>query len=86
MRLARDYVPTIVFLFDIALQSLTCLGKLIRKVAEFDLLDWVGRVKLIDCICNFILLSPEIGQVIIFGPSPCTVPLMFLVLLLQWLK
>lgn len=35
-------------------------------VAECDLLDWFGRVKLIDCICEFVLLSPQIGQVIIF--------------------
>ncbi|KAK8518220.1 hypothetical protein V6N13_027695 [Hibiscus sabdariffa] len=48
-----------------AKQSLVYLGKLIIKVAEFGLLDWFGRVKLIDCICNFILLSPEIGQTMI---------------------
>ncbi|PRQ24322.1 putative non-specific serine/threonine protein kinase [Rosa chinensis] len=34
-------------------------------VAECDLLDWFGRVKLIDCICNFVLLSPQIGQTLI---------------------
>ena len=62
------------FLLDFALQSLTYLGELVSKVAEFDLLDWVGRVKLIDCICNFILLSPVIGQVIIFGSFPYTMP------------
>ncbi|XVF09293.1 hypothetical protein REPUB_Repub07fG0080200 [Reevesia pubescens] len=45
-----------------AKQSLIYLGELVSKVAEFDLLDWLGRVKLIDCICNFILLSPKIGQ------------------------
>ncbi|XP_017973415.1 PREDICTED: serine/threonine-protein kinase ATM isoform X2 [Theobroma cacao] len=48
-----------------AKQSLTYLGELVNKVAEFDFLDWFGRVKLIDCICNFILLSPEIGQTMI---------------------
>ncbi|XVF54114.1 hypothetical protein PTKIN_Ptkin05aG0154900 [Pterospermum kingtungense] len=46
-------------------QSLTYLGKLVSKVAEFDHLDWFARVKLIDCICNFILLSPDIGQTMI---------------------
>lgn len=40
------------------------LGDLVNKVAECDL-DWFCRAKLIDCICNFILLSPQIGQVII---------------------
>lgn len=52
------------------LQSLVYLGELVGKIAQFDLLNWFGRVKLIDCICNFILLSPEVGQVIIFYPSP----------------
>lgn len=35
-----------------------------NKVAENDLLGWFGRIKLIDCICDFILLEPHIGQVI----------------------
>ncbi|XP_022767135.1 serine/threonine-protein kinase ATM isoform X5 [Durio zibethinus] len=48
-----------------AKQSLTYLGELASKVAEFELLDWFGRIKLIDCICNFILLSPVIGQTMI---------------------
>lgn len=34
-------------------------------VAECDLLDWFGRVKHIDCICEFVLLSPQIGQTLI---------------------
>ncbi|XP_057952318.1 serine/threonine-protein kinase ATM [Malania oleifera] len=45
-------------------QSLTSLGDLVNKFAEFDL-DWPRRVKLIDCICNFVVLSPEIGQIMI---------------------
>ncbi|KAB2013879.1 hypothetical protein ES319_D09G187000v1 [Gossypium barbadense] len=48
-----------------AKRSLVCLGELVGKVAEFDLLNWFGRVKLIDCICNFVLLSPEVGQTMI---------------------
>ncbi|PPS01510.1 hypothetical protein GOBAR_AA19162 [Gossypium barbadense] len=48
-----------------AKQSLVYLGELVGKVAEFDLLNWFGRVKLIDCICNFVLLSPEVGQTMI---------------------
>ncbi|XP_057988495.1 serine/threonine-protein kinase ATM isoform X2 [Hevea brasiliensis] len=45
--------------------SLTCLGDLVIKVAEFGLPDWMGRVKLIDCICTFVLLTPQIGQTMI---------------------
>ncbi|KAJ0047583.1 hypothetical protein Pint_15443 [Pistacia integerrima] len=43
-------------------QCLIHLGDLVSKVAEFDLLDWSGRVKLIDCIFDFISLTPHIGQ------------------------
>ncbi|GAV63786.1 PI3_PI4_kinase domain-containing protein/FAT domain-containing protein/FATC domain-containing protein, partial [Cephalotus follicularis] len=43
-------------------ECLIHLGDLVSKVAEYDLLDWCGRIKLIDCICNFISLSPQIGQ------------------------
>ncbi|CAK9175176.1 unnamed protein product, partial [Ilex paraguariensis] len=50
---------------DIDLQSLISLGDLVSKVAENDLFHWFGRVKLIDCICNFILLRPHIGQTMI---------------------
>ena len=39
------------------------LGDLLNKVAESNLLDWRGRRKLVDCICDFISLSPLIGQV-----------------------
>jgi ataxia telangiectasia mutated family protein len=45
---------------------MTHLGDLVNRVADLDLLDWFGRVKLIDCICDFVLLCPQIGQVIIF--------------------
>ncbi|CAK7328911.1 unnamed protein product [Dovyalis caffra] len=48
----------------VLLQNLVHLGELVNKVAEFGLLDWSGRVRLIDCFCNFVLLSPQIGQVI----------------------
>ncbi|XP_023765032.1 serine/threonine-protein kinase ATM isoform X1 [Lactuca sativa] len=46
-------------------QSLVPLGDLVIKIAENDQFDWLGRVKLIDCICNFILLSPQIGQAMV---------------------
>ncbi|XP_010243049.1 PREDICTED: serine/threonine-protein kinase ATM isoform X1 [Nelumbo nucifera] len=46
-------------------QSLIFLGDLVEKVANFDHLDWFGRVKLIDCICNFIILHPDAGQAMI---------------------
>ncbi|KAM4115238.1 hypothetical protein ACJW30_04G133500 [Castanea mollissima] len=48
-------------------QRLTHLGDLVNKVADLDLLDWFGRVKLIDCTCDFILLCPQIGQAMIEG-------------------
>ncbi|EXB87890.1 Serine/threonine-protein kinase ATM [Morus notabilis] len=46
-------------------QSLMHLGDLINKTAELDHLEWSGRVKLVDCICDFVLLSPQIGQTMI---------------------
>ncbi|KAA0057863.1 serine/threonine-protein kinase ATM isoform X1 [Cucumis melo var. makuwa] len=46
-------------------KNLLQIGKVVNRIAETDLLDWSGRVKLIDCICNFILISPEIGQTMI---------------------
>ncbi|KAJ8771786.1 hypothetical protein K2173_026963 [Erythroxylum novogranatense] len=45
--------------------GLMCLRDLINRIGEFGALDWVGRVRLIECICNFILLSPQIGQAMI---------------------
>lgn len=41
------------------------IGDMLNKVAESNLLDWRGRRKLVDCICDFICLNPLIGQVII---------------------
>ncbi|KAK9278964.1 hypothetical protein L1049_028546 [Liquidambar formosana] len=38
-------------------QNLMLLGDLVNKVADSDLLDWFGRAKLIDCICDFVLLE-----------------------------
>ncbi|KAI9173943.1 hypothetical protein LWI28_009144 [Acer negundo] len=46
-------------------QCLIYLGNLVNEVAEFDLLDWFGRVKLINCICDFVSLNPQIGQTMI---------------------
>ncbi|KAK6920707.1 Phosphatidylinositol 3-/4-kinase, catalytic domain [Dillenia turbinata] len=43
-------------------EDLLNLGELLNRVAEVRLLDWFGRVKLVHCICNFILVSPEVGQ------------------------
>ena len=45
-------------------ESLVSLGDLVNKIAENDQFDWFDRVKIIDCICNFISLSPQIGQVL----------------------
>ncbi|KAI8543061.1 hypothetical protein RHMOL_Rhmol08G0189100 [Rhododendron molle] len=46
-------------------QSLILLGDLLNRVAENDLFDWSGRSKLIDCISNFIVVRPHIGQTMI---------------------
>ncbi|XP_034214636.1 serine/threonine-protein kinase ATM isoform X5 [Prunus dulcis] len=46
-------------------QNLMHLGDVVNRVAECDLLDWFGRAKLINCICDFVLLSPQIGQTLI---------------------
>ncbi|XP_043704321.1 serine/threonine-protein kinase ATM isoform X2 [Telopea speciosissima] len=46
-------------------QSLISLGDLVNKISTLDILDWPGRVQLIDCICNFIVLDPSIGQLMI---------------------
>ncbi|CAH2064912.1 unnamed protein product [Thlaspi arvense] len=41
------------------------LGAMVNKVSEFGLLGWFGRVRLINCICDFVLLNPQIGQTMI---------------------
>lgn len=46
-------------------QCLIRMGDMVNKVAESGLLDWFGRVKLIDCICDFVLLDPQIGETMI---------------------
>ncbi|XP_056686258.1 serine/threonine-protein kinase ATM isoform X2 [Spinacia oleracea] len=46
-------------------KSLMPLGDLMNKVAECNLLDWLGRRKLVDCICDIICLNPLIGQTMI---------------------
>ncbi|KAL8261037.1 hypothetical protein R6Q59_025086 [Mikania micrantha] len=46
-------------------QSLVPLGDLVNKIAENDQFDWCGRVKLIDCICDFVSLNPQISQTMI---------------------
>ncbi|XP_055826815.1 serine/threonine-protein kinase ATM isoform X2 [Solanum dulcamara] len=43
-------------------EGLISLGDLVNKISENDLFDWVGRTRLIDCICNFILVDPQTGQ------------------------
>ncbi|XP_054822227.1 serine/threonine-protein kinase ATM-like isoform X2 [Prosopis cineraria] len=39
-------------------QCFQLLGNLVQKVAELDL-DWFGRMALVDCICDLVLLSPK---------------------------
>ncbi|KAM0937517.1 putative non-specific serine/threonine protein kinase [Dioscorea sansibarensis] len=36
-----------------------------NKIAEFGLLDWSNRIKIINCLCSFILLEPCIAQVVV---------------------
>ncbi|XP_022135092.1 serine/threonine-protein kinase ATM isoform X3 [Momordica charantia] len=54
------------FLKDAQLEkNLVHIGKIVNRIAEADLLDWLGRIKLIDCICDLILINPQIGQTMI---------------------
>ncbi|GAB4845684.1 hypothetical protein Ancab_039087 [Ancistrocladus abbreviatus] len=46
-------------------QILVSLGDLVNKVSDSNLLDWHGRVKLLNCICDFVCLNPEIGQTMV---------------------
>lgn len=46
-------------------QNLAPLRDLVNKVAENSLLDWSARIKLVECICYFVLLDPRIAQVMI---------------------
>ncbi|PIA61953.1 hypothetical protein AQUCO_00200149v1 [Aquilegia coerulea] len=46
-------------------KSIACLGDLVNKIADVDVLDWSGRVLLIDCICSFVMLDPQIGEAMI---------------------
>ncbi|EPS67915.1 hypothetical protein M569_06858, partial [Genlisea aurea] len=41
---------------------LVSLGDLINKVFENSLLAWPDRIKIVDCICNFVSLKPQIAQ------------------------
>ncbi|KAL3628823.1 hypothetical protein CASFOL_027869 [Castilleja foliolosa] len=43
-------------------ECLISLGDLVNKVFENSVLDWCDRTKLVDCICNFISLRPQIAQ------------------------
>lgn len=45
------------------MQIFVQLGAMVNKVSECGLLGWFGCVRLISCICNFVLLNPQIGQV-----------------------
>ncbi|KAJ0962868.1 hypothetical protein J5N97_027990 [Dioscorea zingiberensis] len=41
------------------------LGCLMIKIAELDLPDWSSRIKIINCLCSFILLEPCIAQTMV---------------------
>lgn len=46
-------------------QSLARLRDMVSAIAEVELLDWSGRLKLVDSICNLVLISPKVGQMLI---------------------
>ncbi|CAH9111684.1 unnamed protein product [Cuscuta epithymum] len=46
-------------------QGIISLQELISKVTENNAFNWSGRTKQIDCICNLILLDPQVGQSLI---------------------
>ncbi|KAF5201731.1 Serine/threonine-protein kinase ATM, partial [Thalictrum thalictroides] len=46
-------------------KSIASLGDLVNKIADVDVLDWSGRVLLVDCICSFVMLDPQIGEAMI---------------------
>lgn len=46
-------------------QSLAQLRDMVSAIAEVELLDWSGRLKLVDSICNLVLISPKVGQMLI---------------------
>ncbi|XP_075512293.1 serine/threonine-protein kinase ATM-like isoform X5 [Primulina tabacum] len=44
---------------------LTSLGDLVTKVFDNSLFDWYYRAKLVNCLCNFVLLRPQLAQLVI---------------------
>ncbi|XP_073048621.1 serine/threonine-protein kinase ATM isoform X41 [Primulina eburnea] len=46
-------------------KCLTSLGDLVTKVFDNSLFDWYDRAKLVNCICNFVLLRPQLAQLVI---------------------
>lgn len=63
MHLKTFYVNK--YCLQLCLQGMISLRELVSKMTENDSFHWRGRTKQIDCICNFILLDPQVGQVII---------------------
>ncbi|KAL0440918.1 UNVERIFIED_CONTAM: Serine/threonine-protein kinase ATM [Sesamum radiatum] len=51
-------------------ECLISLGDLVNKVFENSFLGWYDRTKLVDCICNFISLRPQIAQFKYLNLSP----------------
>ncbi|KAL8457793.1 hypothetical protein ACS0TY_035608 [Phlomoides rotata] len=43
-------------------ECLISLGDLVNRVFENSFLEWYDRTKLVDCICNFVSLRPQIAQ------------------------
>ncbi|XP_075512286.1 serine/threonine-protein kinase ATM-like isoform X2 [Primulina tabacum] len=46
-------------------ECLTSLGDLVTKVFDNSLFDWYYRAKLVNCLCNFVLLRPQLAQLVI---------------------
>ncbi|GMH31457.1 hypothetical protein Nepgr_033300 [Nepenthes gracilis] len=46
-------------------QCLMSLGELVNKVSDSNLLDRHGRIKMVDCFCYFVRLTPLISQTMV---------------------
>ncbi|KAK9073522.1 hypothetical protein SSX86_007846 [Deinandra increscens subsp. villosa] len=64
-KVRMEKVPTKLNNLGLSEQTLVPLGDLVNKIAENDQFDWCDRLKLIDCICDFVSLNPQIGQAMI---------------------
>ncbi|PIN15510.1 Non-specific serine/threonine protein kinase [Handroanthus impetiginosus] len=47
---------------EVSEECLVSLGNLVNKVFESSYMDWRDRTMLVDCVCNFVSLRPQIAQ------------------------